>query len=328
MADSLPVVRSHELMEFKRCPKKWYWHWRLGLEPKAKRFSALDMGTWVHEAFEKWYCPGTKRWGALAEIFDTIAHNAIEPHLPQTEIDRALEMRALGVAMLQAYEKYYNRDSALHIITTEVALEFSFGHTLYKLKPDGVFRDPQGRIWLLEHKTAAQIMTAHLPIDGQARPYGAMAERALINAGILDRGDYVYGIMYNFLRKAVPDERPVNEKGQSLNQNGTVSARQPTPHFVRHPVHLSRAAKEQTLKRLAIDIKKLGQARDAVRERRVDPATITKTPDKSCPRMCQYFAMCVAEEEGVDITSMRKDMYRVENPYAYGETTDEPLGFG
>lgn len=313
----------------------------MGLFPKRHNYGALDLGTWVHEALAAWYGPidgGTRHDVDLADLFVNIAEGAVTwavtDGAPEEQLEKAEELMMLGKAMLSAYQKHY-RDDGFEPIQAEIPLEFVISDAdgkpiaAYKLKPDLVGRF-NGAVWLVEHKTAASIRTEHLVIDDQARPYGAMAEVLLRKAGILKRGEALKGIMYNFLRKGLPDERETNAEGYALNKNGTVSKRQATPLFKRHPVLLSNKAKLQTLRRKRMEVLEITMVADAIREGRINPDGIRKTPHWSCPKMCDYFEMCALEEEGADIRDMRRQMYERRNPYLYDEenaTTDEPKSF-
>lgn len=336
---TLHFVRSHERMDYKRCPKKWYWKWRMGLVPKAISFGALDLGTWMHSALAYWYGVGFDRNGDLAEHFMRYANSAIgkaeDANAPGHVIDSAQELAALGEAMATAYQKYYEDDPSIDVLDVEIPLEFTFTdgrafRAIHKLKPDLVYYDPSGNgdIWLMEHKTTAQIRTGHLPIDDQARPYGTMAERALRNAGLIDKSQKLKGIMYNFLRKALPDLRPIDKDGRSLNKDGSVSKKQPALSFVRHPVTLTLAAKRKTLLRVQSESALLALLTQRIRSGHIHPDDIPKTPHNSCPKTCQFFEMCVTEENGGNIEPMRRSMYTRKDPYEYyEETTDEPPSF-
>jgi len=335
------MVRSHECIDYKRCMKKWFWRWRLGLYPKHRDYGALDLGTWVHEALALWYGPidgGTRHDVSLAELFVNIAESAITwaatDGVSQEQLDQAEELMMLGRAMLGAYQKHYRNDG-FEPIQAEIPLEFVISDAdgepiaTYKLKPDLLGRFHNG-IWLVEHKTAKAIRTEHLVIDDQARPYGAMAEVALLKAGILKRGERLQGIMYNYLRKGLPDERARDAKGLALNKNGTVSKRQSAPLFKRHPVPLTNKAKVATLKRKRMEVVEITLVAQALREGRLDPRWLQKTPHWSCPKTCDFFAICALEEEGADITDMQRQMYARRNPYLYDEehdTADEPKSF-
>jgi hypothetical protein len=331
------MLRSHEVMDYKRCPKKWYWKWRRGLVSKLITFGALDLGTWAHEALAAWYRRGRSRNGNLVDHFERFAHESMElaynDGAPEYVLDKADELAMLGVEMMKAYQAHYGLDPDVHVIAPEVPSAFEITDdegkpiTTYKMKLDLVYRDKEGNVRLMEHKTAAQIRTGHLPIDGQARPYGALAERALKRAGILKKDDVLTGVTYNFLRKALPDERPKDAEGKALNKDGSVSARQPAANFLRFPVRLTRAAKLVTLKRIQADATIITMVADYIRKGELDTSKLPKTPDKSCPMTCQFFDMCVAEENGTPIADMERNLFTVQNPYDYGDTTDDPAGF-
>jgi len=308
----------------------------MGLVPKAISMGPLDLGTWVHEALQNWYLPGLKRGGDLADIFDFIAECAIKiaesNGAPEHILDKASELRQLGLAMMAAYQDKYGDDPTTNVLAVELPLSFTIpdykGEPIaeYALKPDMVFRTDNG-VWLMEHKTAASIRTGHLTIDGQARPYGVLAARALVKAGVIKSESEFKGIMYNFMRKGLPDERPTDAKGMHLNQNGSVSKRQPLVQFVRHPVLLTRPAKRVTLNRLRADVNRVATLTNLLHSGAISGEVLSKTPHHSCPKFCDYFPICEMEENGLDITQAQKDMYTRQNPYEYSETTDEPQTF-
>lgn len=338
-------LRRGEVADFKRCPKMWYWRWRKGYVPKAKQFGALELGSWVHLALADWYKQRYRARANLADIFSVHANNAIlvasDDGAPDYLIEQAEELFALGQEMMTAYQKFYGGDASIDVIEAEIPLEFSISQpdpwdkrapdsiiAIHKLKPDLVFRDRKGYVWLMEHKTAKSIRTEHLAIDNQARPYGVMAEPALRKLGLIRRSEQFAGILYNFLRKGLPDMRPVDDKGRSLNQNGTVSKKQPAPMFVRKPIRMTNKAKLITLGRIQQDAIILSGLTELVHKKEIDPLRISKTPHYSCPRMCPFFAMCVAEEEGTDIRLMERALYIRRDPYLYEEeSTEERPGF-
>lgn len=334
--NNLPVIRQSERVDFKRCMKKWFWRWRMGLVPKRQEYGALLLGTWMHTALEWRYTKPEK--GSLFHWFDLASLNGLNEaraaNIPDFELQKAQDLRDLGLGMAHGYDRKYGDDNDIRPIGAEIPLEYDIVDTdgsvlaRHRLKPDLLYRNPQNEIWLLENKTAKQIALEHLPIDDQARGYAAMSEKALRDAGYLRRNEHVKGVMYNFLRKIMPDERPTNEKGQALNKNGSVSKTQRVPEFVRHPVVLGVPAKRQALQHIhreAIFI--TGLTRD-LRNRRTAPEDLMKTPHKNCPKLCEFFTMCVVEEQGGDIREMQRSMYVRRNPYEYEQdTADVPVSF-
>lgn len=337
MRKAIRAIRRGERADYYRCPKMWYWRWRKGLVLKAKQFGALELGSWVHLALAEWYGHGTKRNGDLAAKFYSVAMNAItngiQDGAPDYVIEQAEELLSLGEEMMKAYQSYYKGDPGISVIEAELPLEFTISQedqivAIHKLKPDLVFRDRHKRVWLMEHKTAKSIRTEHLPIDNQARPYGVMAEPSLRKLGLIKGSEEFAGILYNYLRKGLPDLRPTNQKGQQLNKDGSVSKRQSIPLFFRKPIRMTRKAKIITLRRIQQDAIVLTRLTEAIHNGDVDPMMIPKVPHHSCPKICPFFAMCVAEEEGTDIRLMERALYIRRDPYVYEEeSTDERLGF-
>jgi hypothetical protein len=335
----LPTVRRGEIQDAKRCLKKWYWGWRLGLVPKALKFDALDFGTWMHAALADWYQPGLRRNGSdLKDLFWSHAQGAIysaeQDNAPDHLIEKAEELRGLGMEMATAYQLHYAHER-VNVIQAEIPLDFTMPGldekviARYKFKPDLAYADRVRLVWLMEHKTAASIRTEHLVLDGQALGMGAMAERSLRKTGLLKPDQEFAGIMYNFLRKSVPDGRPMNKTGQYLNNDGSVSKKQPPPYFKRFPVKLTRKQKIIALRRLQQDVRWIVALQELVRSKDTDPAFIPKTNHHSCTK-CPFFRMCVAEEAGTNIRDMRKVMFYQRDPYAYAEdnpTTDEHVSF-
>lgn len=336
----LPAVRSSERARYKRCKTAWYWSYRKGLVPRAHRFGALELGTWMHAALADWYRHQSRRdqrnIPLLKEIFSSHAkgdiYSAIQAKAPQHVIDKAEELMSLGSAMADAYQAYYGWDRQIKVIGVEVPLTFKIPHpdtgeiiAVHKFKPDAII-EWKGGIWLMEHKTATSIQTAHLSIDDQARPYGAMAERAMWNAGAIGRGKPFKGILYNFLRKALPDSRARNNKGQYLNKNGSISKKQPPPFFMRKEITMTRQEKLITLRRVQAETVEITDLTLALRSGQYKKDWLQKTPHKSCPKFCEFFDMCEAEERGTDIMNMERSMFFRRNPYLYeeenGTTTD------
>lgn len=339
---TLQPVRSGERGDWKRCKKRWYWAWKMGYVPRGKEFGALELGTWAHLALAKWYGEGTHRVGDLSEHLDNAAVIALQVASDEGAQERIIqqgnEIRLLGVEMMQAYQRRYGKDKNTIVLASEIPIEFTIPHpdtgrpmAVHKLKPDLVFMDwPTQAVRLMEHKTAKTISTGHLVIDDQARPYGSMAERPLRRMGIISKGSDFRGITYNFMRKALPDSRPTNAQGKYLNKNGSVSKSQPPPYFVRHEVTMTKAAKTIALRRVQAESQEVVAMTKQLRQYPYLADTLSKTPHKSCERFCPFFAMCVAEEQGADITLMQETLFIRRDPYLYEEehpTANEHVGF-
>lgn len=316
----IPMLRTSERKDFKRCPQKWWWAWRMGLKEKFRPADALWFGTGVHIALAEYYLPGLKRGPHPAQTWvEWCGEEESYIKTRTEEFDEAQWIDAvdLGTAMLEGYVDLYKGDPTWEVIEPEHPFQIYIPKrsgtadlALYCGTFDIVYRDLEdGSIWLGEHKTAAQISMTHLPLDDQAGSYLAVASKILRNSGVLKKGDSIKGIMYNFLRKAMPDERPVNEQGQRLNQNGTVSKRQPKPNYLREAIDRTRAERVEMIRRIQNEVNWMNAARR-------NPDMIYKTSNPDCVWQCQFYDMCTLHEKGGDKwKSYAKSLYTVQDPY-------------
>lgn len=318
-----PILRTSERKDFKRCPQRWEWAWRYGLRKKGRPADPLWFGIGVHEALAQWYPPGLKRGRHPAEFWaDWVdgEENIIKASLANSDRwdeDEWVNAAELGTAMLNGYVERYGTDPSWEVIAPEQAFDIEIPNRSgtgvlvnYCGKFDLVYRDLiDDTIWLGEHKTAKQISTAHLSLDDQAGSYWAIASKILQHKGVLRRGDVISGIMYNFLKKARPDDRKQDEQGRYLNKNGSVSKNQPTPLFLREAVDRTRGERATQLRRIQNEATWMRLARK-------NPEIIFKTPTRDCSWDCQFFQMCeVQEKGGSDWKEFRDAMFRQEDPY-------------
>lgn len=301
---ALPTVRTSERSTFRRCPQRWWWEYRLGLKPKHLRADARWFGIGIHEALARWYHKGTRRGAHPADTFadwvgDEIAwvSAAYADHEREWDDKPKYEDAAeLGEEMLVNYIDEYGRDPQWHIIATEQTFKVKVTRQgtavgYFASTWDGVARDKSdGQVYLLEHKTATQISTAYLELDDQGGSYWAVASAILRAKGILKPGESIAGIWYNFLRKCKKDTRPRNEGGAYLNQDGSVSKKQPPPAFVRELVERSPAEQKSQMERLADEITVMNAMQDGT-------IPVFKNTTRECT-FCDFFVACKLHERG------------------------------
>lgn len=247
-------LRTSERRDFLRCQQKWFWAWRCGLRAMNDDPDALWFGTGIHLALAEWYCgPGTQRGRHPAETWEEYAEDSFRVIRTLQDISEEAEAvwvnaTELGKVMMDEYVKLYGRDEQKLIIkpekTFKLPVPWPADQQLYPdadrpgedgVNPlglpnggmlfnyvgtfDGVWRDADtGLILLDEHKTAAQIATGHLPLDPQAGSYWAVAGRTLRQEGLIGPKEKLWGIEYNFMRKALPDDRPHDAQGYACNK--------------------------------------------------------------------------------------------------------------
>lgn len=317
MSDEL-LIRTSERVTFTRCPQKWKWAWVDCLTP-IRVAPALRFGDLVHQALATYYKPGKKRGVRPATTFKKI----YEANLTELE---SLGMRTesgdwekaydLGIEMLHGYVDKYGKDERYEVIAPEMPFQIDVYDPKTNLYIctyvgtfDAVIRDLwTNEIGLFEHKTAKAIYTAHLTLDEQAGSYWAFAPDFLKAQGVLKEDENLDFVLYNFLRKGMPDQRPQNEKGQYLNKDGSVSRIQPPPLFKREIVYRGNAERRNTMLRV-IKIAKL------MKKARGGRFPIYKIPTRDCSWQCEFVDMCELHESGGDWQSLKRSTMTKWDPY-------------
>ena len=198
------------------------------------------------------------------------------------------------------------------------------------------------RLLLGDYKTTKSdpTKTGHLALDEQAGAYWAMAPRwlhesapAALQAKIRrrlralppsvrravtdDDGRLRFdGILYDFLRKGLPDERPTDSEGHSLNKDGSVSKMQPTPLFHRETVYRDAGDRAHVLERVWQDAVEIGQVREGT-------LALKKSPDYFHCLNCQFKDLCELHETGNDWEAMAKVTMTGWDPFSAHSIQDD-----
>jgi hypothetical protein len=288
--------------------------WRRGLKSRKGDATALQFGTWIHEALECWR--NDPRQNSAFYFCAAIART----QTINTELGMKLDaMRDMGIALLHAYQHQFGSEYC-QVYGTEVPLDtpLVLGKNDLHMKLDLVFRDAQGLIWIKDYKTTKTWNLDHLIMDDQTSAYLVFAEQALKAAGYLTRKERICGMQYDFLRKGQVDDRPRNALGQALNTDGSVSKRQGSPLIQRVPIIRTRDSLARARARLGLEFQALYNATKLVRQVGPDIGNvISKNPGFMCASTCEFFQVCRAHEEGIDITEMVKADFKRSDPYDY-----------
>jgi hypothetical protein len=302
---NLPIVTTSSRSAFRRCPlpRRWYWQYVDGYKERSMA-DQLWFGIGIHDALAKWYLKGRRRGPHPADTFrewhgeETSEIRAAYADRDYQDMDEAKyeDSLVLGISMLEGYIEEYGKDTDWSIIAIERpfkirVLKDGKAIAYFMSTWDGVYRDRRNdRIELVDHKTATAVQTAYLELDDQAGIYVAFAEPILRAEGVLKDGEHITGIMYNFLRKSVADERPRDNGGRYLNKDGSVSKKQPPDRYVRELVERSPRETKAQVDRLIdeITIMKMVMAGEI---------PITKSTQKDCPG-CPFFRACIMHERG------------------------------
>lgn len=310
------LLRTSERAAFKRCQQRWYWGFREGLKPNGTEKQPLWFGTGFHLAFAEWYIPGSERgrdpretWAEyVGESRETVRLYNAEG---EAEFENAL---ALGTSMLGHYLDTYGDDPDWRMIAPEQTFRVYIedpdepGKTLlvYVGTFDGIYQNVKtGKYWILEHKTASQIITKHLVLDDQAGSYLLVGNMVLEELGIAAK---VTGIMYNFLAKRKASDKPRDDQGRYLNKDGSVSKVQPAKTLQREPVTRTKREKNSMLSRIQNEGIQMEPFRTGELE-------LMKNPTKDCSWDCDFFDLCQVHESGGDVEEFKRQVFHVEDPY-------------
>lgn len=186
--------------------------------------------------------------------------------------------------------------------------------------------------------------------DDQTGTYLITARAALNGLGLISKDEVVEYMIFSFARKAKPptetklvDEfgrirnKPqknhfvlaintkagaeiVTEKSESIKSLeaianemklivfGEVSKNQGSPLFWRETVRRNKANRENQLRRIADEAEMIALAREGV-------IPILKTPGDHC-NWCPFTDLCDIDEDGGDVDTYIKDVFKYEDPYA------------
>lgn len=321
--DALDIITTSERNSFKRCPQRWWWAYREGLTPKQMS-DAYWFGIAIHLALAELYRLGYKRSVKKAmDAFIDFVDNDDMSRVIRTftdgtvDNDKWVAARDLGIGMLNGYIEKYGKDPDWDVIYTEHPFRIIIPHpddkrrdiAMFTSTFDGVYRDKWSRkIYLMEHKTAKQISTGHLAMDDQGGAYWAVATDVLRNEGILASKEVIAGITYNFLRKALPDDRARDEYGYALNKDGSRSKNQPAPFFHREEVLRTQSQRRRQILNIGNEVK-------AMQLMKAGDLKPWKTPDRmNCPG-CPFYNMCELDDLGQPVEEFRNAMFTIVNPY-------------
>lgn len=370
---SLPIVRTSETRDLLRCEWRWEKAWRQGLKPKGTEAIALTLGTWVHTALAAWYCgPGIRRGPHPAETFAQVANDDIETVKTESRHredggtyvieEKYVPARELGIAMLNGYVETYGRDEHMDVIQPERAFQVDVPHPK-KGRPMGIYAGTYDLVWrdlrhdreilLEEHKTAKAIFTGHLELDPQAGSYWAIAYHQLQHDGLIGKGDRFVGIEYNFLRKAMPDDRPRNADGYFTNKptkthyvdallaadGALATLSKPLEKWtlaaLKEEAEVGRGLKvfgevsavqpKPLFERLTVErgahqrARQIGRIQDIMI--RMDALKkgklpVTKNPTRDCSWDCSFYQLCLLDESSGDAAEFQAAVYDVRDPYA------------
>lgn len=184
---------------------------------------------------------------------------------------------------------------------------------------DGVWESRvSGRVLVNDYKTTkndpAKEAAGKAILDEQATAYWTWGVDWLTLQKVLStaKQQKLAGMLYTFLYKAAPDERPTNSLGQSLNKDGSVSKQQPAKRFYRDVVYRDREQTDRARLRAVQQCLEMMQRRAGMLPIRKAPGT--GFPNQQC-KGCAFFDICELDEIGQPYEDLRDATMKPWDPY-------------
>lgn len=369
----LPLLRTSERTTYKRCPWQWYQSYERGLTPINPRQDARWFGTGIHLCKAEWYIPGLKRGRDMHDTWDEYAKDTFATAQTGGMIDdewktEHVDANELAHAMIDGHLATYGNDDNWEVIAAEQRFSVMIPNPIPGFEGKAVVRYigtidlivrelDTGEVWLDDTKTAARIYTHHLTLLEQPTAYVAVGTHTLREQGLIGPKERVRGIIFDFMRKGFPDERPVNPDGMRCNKpvkKHYVEAILSSPQYV-GPIKDERgltrlkldeldtiASKlkltvygdvskdqgaplflrekiEKTPKECARQIRRIGEEALHMQAVRAGRLPILKTPQENC-NWCDFYDLCELDESGGDTEYFEQGAFTKRD--AYGDHRD------
>lgn len=354
------MLRTSERGTFKRCRWKWWQEFEELRKPLTDA-PPLRFGTLIHLSLADYYKKGTRRGphpaASFRKHYDAECKEQETFGFKATDDDKWVEAGTVGEAMMNHYVERYGKDDEWEVIVTEQTFQQLVYHPdsydpnhppeaqqnaepwfWYVGTIDGIWRNRRtGKLSIVDHKTAKSISVMYLSLDAQATAYWTWGLDWIYQNGLLSPRERPAGMLYNHLRKAVPDERPfdlVNGKKIYLNKptakelkehgadfRGSYSKTQPAPYFARTPIYRDFDERENARAQVLAEFRDMEAIRGEGERDGTSPPPESAYKNQgqfTCPG-CWAFDICELHEMGADWGEMRAISTKTWEPYAAHE---------
>lgn len=230
---SPPLLRTSERGDFRRCPWLWDQTWNKGLRSKREPTWAW-FGSAIHVGLSVRYPIGRRR-GKVADMLDafeeSLDNEVRRVYTEGGELDEeeVVDGKELGREMLLGYVAEYGKDSEWQVIENEQTFQIDVPHpkkpdrtiVVYCGTWDLVVYDLREKVYkVVDHKSRKSFPKnwEFYTINDQAGSYLWVAPEVLKFKGIFKGDEVIEGLVFNALRKAMPDTRPLNAEGLATNK--------------------------------------------------------------------------------------------------------------
>jgi hypothetical protein len=357
------VIRTSDRINFKACRRKWAWSSHLKQNLGSTSLAGpLWFGSGIHYGLEDFH--GENHFGSPADAFRAYCIATSKQHFADLPGD-SLELFRLGTAMLDYYTEYWLKhpgrpaDATYYYpdpITgalrpqTEVNFELEVpleqyprlatlvqaqgaDCLLYRGTIDRVAVDRDGRLWVVEYKTAKRAESLHYETDPQVTVY-LWAAQQIYDAPVA-------GVIYlQFVKNEpkVPNPLssgkistastlvtsvPLYRRGLELMYGSVGNSPEANQKFLTElQTKESGDEGDRFIQRAEITRNRMQLAAESEKillecEDMLNPElALYNNPTRECSRYCSFLAPCVAMDAGADFESMLAAKYQQRDSYS------------
>lgn len=308
--------RGSEVTDFLRCRKKYQYGWIQNLQPKQKN-DKLTIGSAIHKFLEVWYTT-YRESEAIVAMADYIYENC--NGLEQMQID---DMCELAKKVCENYVAHYGHDTGWTVKAIEMPFNIHLeGRINYIGTIDLLVEDEDGKLWIADHKTTANldIYDKNSDMDRQISRYWYAIERYL--------DVKIEGFIYNIILKDYPVPPKVLKSGQLSKDKSQKTTKDMYLDAIRlnklniddyadflqfldeQPKEFFRRMKvERNISEMRASIDELTDVIYDIRDTKRFYRNITK----DCSWDCPFKTLCVAEMDGSNADHIRNELFTVKD---------------
>jgi RecB family exonuclease len=334
VTESLKAISWSELKTFQRCPKQHEYKYVDRLVPKRKA-RPLYLGSWIHAALESYYVGGDWKIGHKEYVKDY--NKLFEEERAGLETKRGKRGRPLPEIVSQIMKSYlwYYREDGWTVKAVEQEFEVDTPLKINgRVQPlqgiiDLVIEDPEGRWWVVDHKTTGTIPDANAfhAMDPQLMLYPWAAKQAW--------GWDISGVIYNYV-KSKPPTIPQITKAGNISKRKLVTDYPTLRRFLRtngyDPLDFGDILRP--LRKRSPFLRRYRLPREAVVTKGVlldslatakhirEDARRYRVITRDCASQCPYHDLCRNELNGFDTTLMRSNNFTPKEERIFGNNVD------
>ena len=288
MSDVIKISHS-QLQTFDRCKFAWHLNYERGIVPVETK-PYLDLGSYIHKLLQAYY-EAVKTGQSHKEAYEAVKElGALRIQSAGNNLD-ALEIATKGLHLVRRYvfdfAQYHDRGWTILGVEHHFEIPFvSPGGIDFLLEGyvDLVYQRPDGKIWIVDHKTANGKQNFYTDIQILMDP-----QLPIYVAGLRQEGKDIFGITYNLMNTY--DYKDFND--------------------VDHEKLFKRMDTYRIPKELDNQVRQLGYAideREALRTTNIRRRSLRRDCDR-----CAYQEPCLLDMKGIDVTPVLEANYKLKD---------------